>query len=297
MIYLAAVMKAVLSEYHKYQPNMKVNCLYTFGNPKSYQLHKLPELKSAINSIICDSGTYAKNAKSKIGINITLESFMDMCKEPSSNIFDYIFNYDENHFNTGFKSNLKNIKRCEEQGIRVVPIAHDYIGKKEINYYIKEKYEIIGLGASKDKNGNDLKTKKNIINAANRILDADVKVHLLGVTDYSILIEIPFTFCDSSTWAREGIKYLFWWNPEENKIDRIYMLDRIDSEETNREHIENYRYKKQFYEYIDVNFDMDISDLMGYRMHFYRSIVNMHFFVKLEDIIRKEHRQRGFKID
>ena len=70
---------------------------------------------------------------------------------------------------------MKNMKKLEKAGLKVVPVVHNYKGF-EIDYYIDQGYPIVALGSSPHKK------LKNIKPAAEKLFNAGVRVHLLGVT-------------------------------------------------------------------------------------------------------------------
>jgi hypothetical protein len=88
-----------------------------------------------------DSGAFTKNfANNDIAKNITLHGFINFCKRVKGR-FELIFNFDENFQMDGFETNLRNMLEIEKAGIKVVPVAHDYIDEvvPEIDYYLEKK--------------------------------------------------------------------------------------------------------------------------------------------------------------
>jgi len=137
---------------------------------------------------------------------------------------------------------------------------------------------------------------KYISYAANRIVDGGAKVHLLGVTDIKILSSVPFYSCDSTSWARnqENGKIPFW-NPKSNSTEDIYMLDTVCSEFKHKGKY-NIHNNKDFREFLD-SINITKTDIMSVGRTNRRKILSMKYFVTMQDIIRKEHKQRGFKIN
>ncbi|MCP4022499.1 MAG: hypothetical protein GY729_11715, partial [Desulfobacteraceae bacterium] len=181
-------------------------------------------------------------------------------------------------------------------GIPCVPVIHDYLAVvfDEIGYYLQKQYPLIALGYSEHKMKEG---KKNIQYAVNRIVNAGSKVHLLGISSYEILADTPVHYCDSSSWAQEGIfGNVLWRNPNkpgENKTDRIRFIDREDSHKRHTNHIGNYKYIDEFQRYLKDQLGMTLLDLCGHDKEFNRQLVNVHFFVKLQGDVRKAHLQKG----
>lgn len=273
-------------------PNEKLNILISYGIHDKKYINMKPEEHGNINSIVCDSGVFSKNPK-------PLDDFIGFCK-PLLNQFGFFINYDEDFTINGFQKNYSNLKHNEENGIDVVPVVHDYESEivDEIAIYLKEKYPIIALGAFKDKNNKDRKNKQNITRAVNRIVDGGAKVHLLGVTDYHILKDIPVHFCDSTSWTKQQEHgRILWFNTHCNAHNTIYIPDKIKYLPKNKkQYIGNYKYYNFFEAYLD-SLGLQITDLLGYGRTSYRKLLNMHYFVKLQEILREEHKQKGFKMD
>lgn len=143
--------------------------------------------------------------------------------------------------------------------------------------------------------------KQNITTAVNKIVQPGLQVHLLGVTDVNILKDLPVHYCDSSSWAQEALfGNIVWWNPyeqEEDKLNRIRFLDKEDTGKKWDYHIGNYPYRKYFENYLENELQMSLVDVYGHNKEFNRQIANVHFFVKLQDEIRKLHRQKGIVLN
>lgn len=301
-IFLSSFTYKALLAYKELYPKSEMNILLSYGTRSPDYYEMINSSRNMINELICDSGAFTKNfASAKTAAKISLDGFISFCKQPRvKESFNFFFNYDEDFRVSGFETNLRNMLKMEENGIEVVPVVHDYLGDHfdEIGYYLDSKYPIIALGYSEHKIKNK---KENIVNVVNRIVTAGAKVHLLGISSYDILTDIPVHYCDSSSWAQEG-KYgcILWWNLNkscENKTDRIRFLDRDNSHECHKQHIENYSDKESFLKYLNDNLNMTLVDLYGHDKEHNRQLVNVHFFVQLQDELRKAHKQKGFKIN
>ena len=295
-LYLASFNKKTLLEYKRLYPESEVNVLLSYGTRHNDYFDMLSTERRKIGSIILDSGAFSKNF-SRSTEHITLPGFIAYCKHLGQ-YFDFIFNYDEDFNMDGFETNLKNMKKLEKEGINVVPVAHDYISAKvpEIEYYIRRKDPIIALGYSDHKRTNKW---NNIKKAVMKIVNAGLNVHLLGFTSASIVGKLPVKYCDSSSWAQEGMYgNILWWNPYktgENKTDRIRFLDKENTHVKWKHHIGNYKWKKEFEQYLKDELEMSKIDVYGHNKEFKRQIANVHYFVKLQSKIRKMHKRKGFK--
>ena len=297
-VFLASFNKRVLMAYKKKYPNSEVNVLLSFGTRHNDYMDMLTRNRNLISSLILDSGAFSKNF-SNSQEEISLPGFISYCKH-FGKYFDYIFNYDQDFSMDGFETNLLNMRKIEKAGIKVVPVAHDYIGAKvpEVEYYIKKKYPIISLGYSDHKKKNAI---ANITSAVSKITGAGLKVHLLGFTSPSILGQLPVHYCDSSSWAQEGMYgNIVWWNPQkkgQNKTDRIRFLDKENTHKKWKQHIGNYQYRKDFEKYLKDELNFTMIDVYGHDKEFSRQIANVHYFIRIQEEIRKMHKKQGFQVD
>ena len=297
-IFLATFNERTLLEYKKLYPDSEVNVLLSYGTRSNDYYRMMTTNRNHISGLILDSGAFSKNF-SNSQKDITLQGFITYCKHFGKH-FDYIFNYDEDFNMDGFETNLMNMRKLEKAGIKVVPVVHDYIGSKvrEIDYYIKKKYPIISFGYSEHKKKNK---HANIAFAVKKIVEAGLKVHLLGLTHPSILGKYPIHYADSSSWGQEAMYgNIIWWNPSrqsEDKTDRVRFIDRNDTTKRWSHHIENYPDRKAFETYLKDEFNFSIIDVYGHNKEYKRQIANVHYFVKAQYEVRKMHLKKGFKMD
>ena len=124
-----------------------------------------------------------------------------------------------------------------------------------------------------------------------------MKVHFLGCTQYEKLAYLPVYSADSTTWNRTGTSgRIFYWNPEKmgyNKLDKIAMDDKPPKRLT-KHHIGNYPFRSSLQDYLGRELDVDINDLLGKDRLFNRALVNLHYFVLLEEMINQKHMEQGF---
>ena len=297
-IFLATFNERTLLAYKKLHPDSEVNVLLSYGTRSNDYYRMMTTNRNHISGLILDSGAFSKNF-SNSQEDITLQGFITYCKHFGKH-FDYIFNYDEDFNMDGFETNLMNMRKLERAGIKVVPVVHDYIGEKvhEVDYYIQKKYPIISLGYSEHKRKN---RDVNIGIAVRKIVGAGLKVHLLGLTHPSILGKYPIHYADSSSWAQYGMYgNIAWWNPTKNSTDKtdvVRFIDRSDTHTKWTHHIENYPDKKAFEQYLKNDLNLSFVDVYGHRKDYNRQLVNVHYFVKIQDEVRKMHISRGFKMD
>jgi len=296
-IFLSSFTLRVLLAYKNLYQKAEMNVLLSYGTRSQDYYDMIFTFHHLINSLICDSGAFTKNfANAMTAAKISLEGFISFFKQPQiQKKFDIIMNYDEIFEMNGFETNLRNMWKIEDKKIPCAPVIHDYLGVvfDEIGYFLEKEYPLIALGYSEHKM---VDGKNNIQYAVNRIVNAGSKVHLLGISSYDILAENPIHYCDSSSWAQEGIfGCIIWWNPNkpgENKTDRIRFLDRENSHLRHTRHIGNYEYVEEFQNYLKDQLGMKLLDLCGHDKEFNRQLVNVHFFVQLQDRVREAHKRK-----
>jgi len=297
-IFLSSFTFKILLAYKAIFPKAEMNVLLSFGTRSQDYIDMIFTYRHMINSLICDSGAFTKNfANAMTAAKISLDGFIAFGKQPLiQKAFDFIFNYDENFNLDGFETNLRNMLKMKNANFNSVPVVHDYLGVvfDEIEYFVNKGYPLIALGYSKHKM---VDGKENIKQAVSKIVKGKSRVHLLGISSYDILAENPIHYSDSSSWAQEGLYgCTIWWNPckqGENKTDRIRFLDRENSHKRHTHHIGNYEYIDEFQRYLKDQLGMTLLDLCGHDKEFNRQLVNVHFFVQLQDRVREAHKQKG----
>jgi len=295
-LYQSGLTLKILLEYKRLHPLAEVNILESFGTRSNFYPEMLTSHRDKIGSLILDSGAFTKNdSKAERTEAITLTGYMAFLKY-NLKYFDFAFNYDEDFNLDGIDTNYPILNPIEKAGYKVVPVAHDYIGEEidEISVYVNELYPIIALGFSKHKRKNAI---ENITTAIKPILAAGLKIHLLGSTSLDILGKVPVHYSDSSSWSKEGMYgCAVWFNPNktDDKFgqDRIYFKDRDISSREKSFLLDNHPDKDIFLDYVKSQLGLTYEDLYGPNCDFNRQLVNVHYFIQLQDKIRVIHQDR-----
>lgn len=285
----------------KLQPKSELNVLISYGTRAGDYSKMIFDNRHLINSFALDSGTFSLNNPNQQGKSINLEGYKAFCTPSVRKQFNLIFNYDEVFTKDGFNINLENMRELEDAGIDVVPVVHDYSGEifKEIEFYLEMNYPVIALGSSSDKN------KKSIVqDAVLRITNGGAKVHRLGISSFQRLLETPVHYCDSSSWSQYVMfGDVCFWNQKKsgnNKTDIIYIDDTIDisgSKKPKGVDLEKYDYKESFLDYIQNDLGLDRADLFGHELHLNRSLVNIHYFIRIQTELRKLYKSRRMQVN
>lgn len=295
-IFLSSFDLDVLLEYRTLKPDAEINVLLSYGTVNGDYYDMVVTHRDKINDLILDSGAFTYNfAGEAARQKIDLDGFKCYCKTFNKQ-FNFIFNFDINFSDHGYDENCRNQDVLEKAGIeRVVPVVHDYLGKNtdEAGEFIK-RYPLISLGSSKYRTD-----KKVVAKIVKRIKDAGRKVHLLGVSAYNSIKDIPIDYSDSSNWAQaQKFGYIYFWNqPYDANTPDIMLRFRdkeIDNQNNTLTYFENYPHRGDVEKYIKDELGITYRDLYGHNSTFCRQLVNTHYFVKLQDRVREAHIANGF---
>jgi len=273
-------------------PNERLNALLSFGRRQDKHAFYVTH-RDKLNSVVLDSGTYSLNTAERNPPTTTLDNYKNYARFVRRHLH-FLFNFDSDFSETGHYQkaiNLNNLIYLERAGLDPVPVIHDIYGS-EISFYMsKNRYPILAIGSSL------LGDKVNLSIAIHAIHTAGIKVHLFGTTSYSLLASSPISSCDSSTWHQNSARGCIpYWNRLKMKGSKTkliqfekydYYLPRIS--------FENYEFRYELERFLDETFGFSPSDLIGGGQNeINREIVNIRYFVKLQERINQRHQKRGF---
>lgn len=286
MIYHAGLTKKATLAYRNLHPGKKLNAMLSYGRRQKENYELLFECRKYLNSLAADSGTWTRSCNPpKYAGKINFNGFCSYLKIFAPRL-DFYVNYDEDFSKKGFETNLEYQLRLEAEGFNPVPVIHDCYGD-EVKYYIDNGYKMLAIGSGELAYAG--------IDELHYIVDElyrnRIKVHFLGCTKYQKLAYLPVYSCDSSTWGQAGARdYLLFWNSSRTRIDKS---DKIPLNNK----FWNYPFLNEFEDYIDQDLGLTFHDLIGRGKHLNRQLVNIHYFVKLEQLIHQKHRKLGFRFD
>lgn len=293
-LYLSGMKLDVLLEYKKLHPESEVNVLLSYGTRESNYPQMFTTHRDKISSLILDSGAFTKNfSQSDRTAAISLSGYMTFLKY-NYEYFDFAFTYDQDFNIAGFDTNYPIMKKIISAGYPIVPVVHDYIGEErdEVSVYVEERHPIIALGFSKHKKQNAI---DNIKTATKPILAAGLKIHLLGLTSLEVHSNVPVHYSDSSSWAQEGMfGCTVWFNPKQSEDkdfgqSRMYFKDKDKSSRDKATILDNHPDRDVYLEYVKNQLGLTYDDLYGHFCDFNRQLVNVHYFIQLQDKIRTIH--------
>ena len=163
---------------------------------------------------------------------------------------------------------------------------HDIYGP-EIDQCIKAGYKRIALGSSQ------IRTQRDMAHVMRRLDGTGIKIHTLGKSGFNLLGYFLIDSSDSAMWAREGgYGYLCWLNPKrkgDDKTDRIYMEEYLSVKNSHKYSYFSYEFKEEFDAYLLKTFNLKYYDFFGRGNAYNKMLVNMYYYVILEEEINKMH--------
>jgi hypothetical protein len=290
-LYHASLGLEVFMLYHKLFPDKKLSVLKSFGNIDNSMKEFTKSHRKKIESLIFDSGTWTlNNGKTDLSHRITLPNYKNYVTE-FFHYFDFYFNFDSDFIGGSNETNYQNQIALEECGLRPVPVVHDIKGD-EIDHYIDKGYPIVALGSTQ------IKSVDTLDYVMNKFKGTGIKVHLFGNTKFDFISNFPIYSCDSTAWANTGgYGYIKYWNPKKegrNKTDTIYMEEYLDHNAKHKLTLSNYEYREELYQYLSETLSVTEQDLLGPDGAYCKQLVNLYFYVQLEEIINKIHQDKGF---
>jgi len=292
-IYIAALNLDVFLAYQGLFPARKLNVLRSFGMPSADNFGFMRDHRDKVGSLVLDSGTWTlNNPNATPEIQITLENYKNWVLEYGRH-FNFIFNFDSDFTERGFPTNLHNQNKLEEASLNPVPVVHDIYGD-EVDYYINEDYPLVAIGSFQITNILDLNP------VVHKLHQAGIKVHLFGTSQFDYLAYLPVYSCDSTTWLQTGaFGKIYFWNPmksSQDKTDIISLEERLQTKQSPKNLYSSYAHRETFDAFLAETFGITYENFLGTQGHFYKRLVNLHYFVQLEEIVDQEHQKKGFVI-
>jgi hypothetical protein len=280
----------VFKGYKARKPDKNVHVLRSYGTrgPDDHLFRTI--LRDQCSSLDLDSGAFSKNNRQQgSGLDITFNGYMQYVKT-FGQFYDRIYNFDCDFGDEGFDTNIYYQKRMEDAGLEPVPVVHS-ICNDEIDYYIESGYKTIALGSPQI---TDFGTLAYVME---KFKGTDIKIHLFGCTDFEYLTSFPIYSCDASTWIMAGIfGDIIWWNPQkggQNRKDYVY-LEELIPPKPNANPLSEHENREELNQYLSEELGITENDLLGPDGSYFKGIVNLHYFLKLEEVINQIQRQKGF---
>jgi len=248
-IFVSSPNTAVLDEILKRCPGMKLNVLLTMARMPNNFPDFLGKYRGIIDELALDSGTFSlENSNLDISPQQLFARFAVFAKE-SGHDFDLIFSFDENFGPNGFEVNSMHLAELEERGVKVIPVIHN-VNNHELDTCINAGYEFVAIGKQKGK------TKPHVLfPAVIKLYQYGIKVHLFGVTEFSLISGCPAWSCDSKSWLNDATTGVVrFWNPMSpgiDKTDLIYFPNELGKTKNGTFLYSDYEYIDEFTKFIN----------------------------------------------
>lgn len=294
-LYHSGMTTPAVIKYKQLHPHRLLHALISYGKRDVHHRNLMLSHRYMLDGLIMDSGTYTLNQdRKKYENSIAFQGYRSHLNLFAKKV-DFYFNFDDVFSKNGFTKNFGYQLDLEKSGFRPVPVIHDCYSD-EIKTYIDRGHKLIAIGSGELKFAS-LDDLRYIVDP---LYQKGIKVHFLGCTRYDKLAFLPVYSADSTTWNWIGASgRIFYWNPNRmgyNKLDKIALDDKPPKRLT-KYHIRNYMFRDQLEDYLYQELGMSIDDLLGKDRHLNRVLVNIHYFVLLEELINREHKKQGFLLE
>jgi len=291
-IFHASLSLSVLRKYFEVFKN-PLHVLVSLAVNKSERRGFLITFRHMVGGLFGDSGAWSV---AKGNSTLTMEKVISHLREWGQ-YYDLYFNFDTDFSDQGFDSNIANQVKMEQEGLKPVPVIHNFFDG-EIDCYVQSgKYDWLALGSSQSSKFMNIKYAIDRIKWGN----PNIKIHWFGGSKFYWLCRLPIASCDTTSWAATGeYGYIMFWNPRNpkfNKSERIYVSGRIRKFKKNEYHFETFPWKNELEAYLLNTFGLTYADLSGYDSAVNMQLVNTRFFVEQERRINEERIRRGIPLE
>ncbi len=259
---------------------VKVNYMISYNYLRG-QVHKLTkEYRHMFDLLYLDSGAYSVfTGKTKISV-----SEYSLWINRYGNLFDEVFNLDEDFSDP--ELNLRNqlylVRNLPPGRKKPIPVVHDPDDPfEEVKTYVGLGYDYIAIGST-------MKSKDKLFNQIEKQYP-NLKIHLFGDLNRKTLVTHKPYSADSSTFAQAAARGItLYWHQGEQKEYQLDLgeRDKKADEKLGKEggkavQLRNFKYRKEFEEFLFKTFQYKSRDLMGPADA--KWVVNCYFMKQLED--------------
>lgn len=280
---------------------VKINVLFSYYYIKDNVKEKIALQKDYVNKIMLDSGAFTLFGKPNEieTLNNKYRIFLEKNKQYVDETFCNTFSLDYMKSHEDFDDNHHAYLELRQLYPNIIPVVHQFISDEdddEIETYLLDKPNVISIGQIESRTSEDNYPK--IIASVDRIKQK-CRCHLLGVTAYDVLKEVPnLDTCDSQSWLEYATKGQILFNKiNSDRLFENYIVYFPRNEEFNKKGV---YYKDWQYDTGDKYGDYDLflneikdklgftlSDLTGDNVE-NRKICNIYYQLKMIKYINAE---------
>lgn len=301
-IFLSSLSIPVIKTMNKINPALKPNVLLTFYGLVNPMEH-LSKHRHMIGDVILDCGTfslytqYPNPVAREREAQSLFKQYKFFAKEMQAK-FNFLFSFDERFEPDSFEFNWERLVELENEGINVVPVLHN-LSNSDADRLIAGGYTMVAIGQCLGEDREDLTVLWPVVD---KLYTAGIKVHLFGMTTPRLISHVPAYSCDSKTWLDYGTRgrVLYWnsENPGMDKTDLLYFPKRQDpSTSSSGVYYHDYPHLEAFKAHIGSKLGIELHDLLGLHHDRYRQLVNVLYFLEIEEMITLNQLADGIKFD
>ncbi len=297
-IFMSSLSINVLKAMHEINKAWKPNVLLTFyglTNPMAY----LSTYRKMIGDVILDCGTFSlynkyDNPFERARAAQSLFEEYKFFAKTMQKRFNFLFSFDERFEPDSFEFNWERLVELENEGVNAVPVLHN-LSNNDSDRLIVGGYNMVAIGQCQGEDREDLSILWPIVDT---LYQAGIKVHLFGMTTPRLISHVPAYSCDSKTWLDYGTRgRVLYWNPENpglDKTDLLYFPKRQDPATSGSGiYYHDYQHLEAFTAYIGSKLGIGLHDLLGLQHDLYRQMVNVLYFLELEEMITLHQQDEG----
>ena len=293
-VYISSPGRKVFREFAVRRPEIKLNILLTMARmPNPFEGY-LEEFEPNIQSVVLDNGAFSvMNSNLGITTNQLLARFT-VHTQLNNHRYLMVFSPDFDFGLQGFEENYERFLEMEDMGVVTVPVIHN-LKNHEAWSYASDLPEFIAIGQSKGR-----LDPVNLFPLVFRLHEIrGVKVHLFGITDFSLLAGCPAFSCDSKSWLDDAITGVVrFLNTEKVGFDKsevIYIPEGLDKKKSGMLTRYEHPSMDMFEQFIKDQLGLTIDNLISRtRGAFYRQLVQILYYHQLGEVITDIHIKHGY---
>lgn len=299
-IFLSSLPVNVLVALNERSPAMKPNVLLTYYDLKK-PMDYIVRYRHMIGDLILDSGAFSlnniyPNPVTRARASQSLFNGYKFDLPLIQKHYDFVFNFDDQFGPNSFQHNLLRLHDLEAVCTMPVPVVHN-LANHEVEYFIDNGYGVVAIGQCHAQDREDLSILYPVVD---KLYQANVDVHLFGMTTPGIISHVPAYSCDSKTWLDYGTRgRVLYWNPMNPKLDKTDLLyfpkDQEFSNDGPGVYYREYPHLDAFLAFIRSRLGLELRDLLGLQRDKYRQLVNVLYFLDLEERVTREQFVNGIK--
>lgn len=297
-IFLAALNNYELEQYAA-KMTSKVNVLYSYFYNQGEVIHNIvKKTQKFVQKYMLDSGGFSTRNMSgehRQELKRKFFNYIQYHNEYLNNIFACVFAYDDLQATVE-----ENIAYFDEQYAlynAIIPVIHNLDDPThEIDTYLSYNPKIIGIGqpdrGTKVRNAKRLNPVIKAIRGKNK----DIKIHLLGITEFDTLLNVDFDTCDSTSYlvcAKSGILMYF---DENMLIEKIDFSNKEYKQKAGVVPLDKSKNREKFLSDMKKTFDLNRCDFFNNNATQNLTIANIYYTMKMQTYLKKQENSKQINI-